>query len=291
MKRIRGLLFFLVASALLLTASEGKEIKVAAGEIRTPAINAFNSRLIILGKVDESVFLVGGKLILEGEVRGDVICIASQVTIGEKAVIGKDLIVIGGRLEKAEGGRIGGQLYHVRTRKDLKNIASSMLPFLPEAGGLTFFKIIKIFFWLILTLLTLLILPAQVGRAAAMLGETPLRHLLRGLATLLAFALLLLGFLLMSLVLIGIPLLILLIAAYFLLLIFGRTVVFYQVGGRIAAAMKLKAGAPLFIVLGLAVYTLLKFLPFPGALLLVIIDLFAIGIGVSFFLRRRKSAA
>jgi hypothetical protein len=291
MKKIQSLLFFLLASALLLTAADGKEIRVAAGEIRTTAINAFNSQLIIHGRVNESIFIVGGRLILEGEVSGDVICIASQVVIGEKAVIGQDLIVIGGRLEKADRCKIGGQLYHVRTKNDLKKIASSLLPFLPEAGGKTFFKIIKIFFWLILALLTLLILPAQVGRAAAMLGEAPLRHLLGGLVTLLAFALLLLSFLLMSFVLIGIPLLILLIAAYFLLLIFGRAVVFYFIGARIAAAMKLKASASLFIVLGIAVYALLKFLPFPGALLLIVMDIFAFGIAVGYFMRRRKPVA
>ena len=291
MKKIHFLLFFLVAAGLLLSAADGKEIKVAAGEIRTTAINAFNTSLRIQGKIDESIFLVGGTLILDGEVSGDVICIASKVAIGENAVIGLDLIVIGGNLEKAERSKIGGQLYHVRTQKDLKKIAGSMLPFLPESGGLTFFKISKIFFWLILTLLTLLILPAAIGRAAVMLGEAPLRHLLRGLITLLAFALLLLSFLLMSIVLIGIPLLIMLIAAYFLLLIFGRAVVFYFIGARIAAAMKLKVGAPIFIVLGVAIYTLLKFLPFPAALLLIVMDIFAIGSGVSFILRRRKSGA
>ncbi len=289
MSKIYGLLF-LLSAGLFLTAADGKELKVAAGEIRTRPINAFNSVLTIQGRVDESIFLVGGKLSLEGEVSGDVICIASRVTIGEKAAIGRDLIVIGGRLEKAERCRIAGQFYHVRTREDVKKIASSMLPFLAESKGLTFFKIIKIFLWLILALLTLLILPAQVGRASVMLGEAPLRHLLHGLATLLVFALLLLSFLLMSIVLIGIPLLILLIAAYFLLLIFGRAVVFYFVGGRIAAAMKLKAGAPLFVILGIAVYTLLKFLPFPAALLLIFMDVFAMGIGVSFFLHRRKTA-
>ncbi|HUU05272.1 MAG TPA: hypothetical protein VMZ49_05250 [Patescibacteria group bacterium] len=291
MKKIHFLFFFLAAAGLLLSAADGKEIKVAAGEIRTTAINAFNTSLLIHGKVDESIFLVGGTLILDGEVSGDVICIASQVTIGEKAVVGLDLIVIGGRLEKAERSKIGGQLYHVRTKKDLKKIASSLLPFLPESGGMTFFKISKIFFWLILTLLTLLILPAAIGRAAVMLGETPLRHLLRGLVTMLAFALLLLSFLLMSIVLIGIPLLIMLIAAYFLLLIFGRAVVFYFVGGRIAAAMKLKVSAPLFIVMGIAIYTLLKFLPFPASLLLIVMDIIAIGSSVSFILRSRKSAA
>lgn len=291
MKKTLALAFLLTASGLFLAAAGTKEIHVNTGQTRASAINTLYSRVFISGKVEESVFLLGGELHLEGEVSGDVICLGAKVEIGDQAVIGKDLIVIGGSLAKAEHARIGGQLYRVRTQRDLKKIAGSMLPFLPDSSGLTFFKIIKIFFWLILALLTLLILPAQVNRAAVLLAEAPLRHLGRGLVALLAFALLLLSFLLMSLVLIGIPLLFLLLAAYFLLLVFGRTVVLYFVGSRIAAALKLKSGAALFIILGVALYSLLKFLPFPFGLLLVVMDFFAIGIGVSAFLSRRKSAA
>jgi hypothetical protein len=290
MKKSLGLALFLAATGLLLAASEKKAITVAAGETRTAAVNAFNARLDIRGKVDESVFLLGGSLSLDGEVTGDVICIASQVEIGERAVIGRDLIVIGGHLLKAEGSRITGEVYNVRTQKDLKRIASSLLPFLPESGGLTFFKIIRIFFWLILTLLALAILPRPVTQAAAMLGEAPLRHMLRGLLTQLAFVLLLVVFLVLSFVLIGIPLLIVLLAAYFLLLIFGRAAVFYFIGDSICRFLKVKGGAALFIVLGLAAYTLLKFIPFLGFLLVFFLDLFAIGIGMGYFLRRRKAA-
>ena len=67
------------------------------------SINAFNARLDIDGKVDESVFLVGGSLRLNGEVSGDVICIGSQVEIGDGAVIGRDLIVIGGQPGQGPG--------------------------------------------------------------------------------------------------------------------------------------------------------------------------------------------
>lgn len=291
MKKILALACLLAASGLLQATASAREIRVEPGQTRSSAINAFRSRLFIGGKVDESVFLMGGQLRLEGEITGDVICLGSRVEIGDAAVIGRDLIVIGGSLAKAERARIGGQLYHVRTQRDLKKIASSMLPFLPEGGGRNFFKIIKIFLWLFLALLTLLIMPGPVERAAVLLAERPLRHLWRGLAAELAFALLLLSFLLMSLVLIGIPLLFLLLAAYFLLLIFGRTTVLYFAGSRLAAALKLKGGGALFVILGIALYALFKFLPFPFGLLLVVMDFFAIGIGVSFFLRRRKSAA
>ena len=232
MKKYALLLIFLVAGGLLLSAAGSKEITVARGETRRTAINAFNARLAIHGTMQESVFLMGGSLLLDGEVSGDVICIGARVEIAATALVGRDLIVIGGRLDKAEQSRVDGEIYNIRTSQDLKKIAGSLLPLLPESDDMTFFKVVKLFFWLVLSLLTLAIFPVQVGQAAAMLPEAPLRHLGRGLLALLLFVLLLFAFLLLSFILIGIPLLILLMAAYFLVLIFGRAAVFYFIGER-----------------------------------------------------------
>jgi len=290
-KKALLLILFLAAGGLFLTASGKKEINVAAGETRDAAINAFRARLAISGRVDESVFLMGGSLRLDGEVTGDVICVAAEVEIAATAAIGRDLIVIGGSLSRAEGSRIAGRVYDVRSHRDMKQVAASVLPFMPETGGMTFFQVIKIFFWLILALLALAVFPAQVAQAAAMLPRQPWRHLGRGALTVLVFLLLLLAFLLLSFVLIGIPLLIVLMAAYFLLLIFGRAVVFHFIGERACAALKLRANPAFFIVLGVAIYALLKFIPIAGGLLLVIWDLFAVGVGVEFILRKRKSLA
>jgi hypothetical protein len=291
MKKPALALLLLAAGGLLLGATGAKDITVARGETRATAINAFNTRLAVHGRLDDSIFLVGGSLRLDGEVTGDVICIAARVEIGATAQIGRDLIVIGGSLDKAGQSRILGELYNIRTSKDMKKIAGSLLPFLPESGDMTFFKVIKTFFWLILSLLTLAIFPLQVGEAAAMLPKAPWRHLGRGLLALLAFLLLLLAFLLLSFILIGIPLLIMLMAAYFLVLIFGRAAVFYSIGDQACRWLHLKANPALFIVLGVAAYSLLKFIPYLGGALLVILDLLAAGVGVGYFLRRRKAAA
>jgi hypothetical protein len=291
MKKYPLLLLFLAAGGLLLGAAGDKRITVPRGETRQAAINAFNAQLSVQGKLAESIFLLGGSLRLDGEVTGDVICIGARVEIAETALIRRDLIVIGGRLDKAEQSRVYGEVYNIRTHSDLKKIAGSLLPFLPESGGMTFFKVIKIFFWLVLSLLTLAIFPLQVNQAAAMIPASPLRHLGRGLLALLFFLLLLLGFLLLSFILIGIPLLIMLMAAYFLVLIFGRAAIFYFIGDRACRGLRLKGNPALFIVLGVAAYTLLKFIPYLGGGLLVLLDLLAAGIGVGFFLRRRKSLA
>jgi hypothetical protein len=291
MKKAPLLVFILIGSTLLLAAKSSKSIQVAPGTTHAGSINAFNASLDIGGKVDDAVFMIGGHLKLSGEISGDVICLGSQVEINNGAVIGRDLIVIGGHLDKAPGCKINGEFYYVRTKEDLKKITRTVLPFLPGSGGLTFFKISKIFFWFILVMLALLLLPVQVNLAATMLKKSPPRTLALGSLALLIFILLLLIFIILCLVLIGIPLLLILIAAYFLVLIFGRTVVFYFIGSKIASFLKFKGNAVTFVIMGTAIYALLKFIPWLGAPLLIILDIFAIGSGVGFFLDRRRTAA
>jgi len=281
----------LLASTGILPAAAPREIIVAAGETRAAAVNAFKARVEIRGRLDESLFLVGGSLRLGGEVSGDVICVAADVEIGPGAVIGRDLIVLGGRLRRAGDSRVAGRVYDIRSREGLRQVTASLIPFLPESGGMTFFKVIKIFFWLILALLALAVFPAQVAQASGMLPRAPLRHLGRGLAALLLFLVLLLAFLLLSFLLIGIPLLIVLLAAYFLGLIFGRAAVFHFVGERACRFLRISAGPAFFIVLGAAVYTACKFTPYAGGILLALMDLLAVGVAAGFFLRRRRASS
>jgi hypothetical protein len=289
MKKGFFLAFVLLSGALLPAAGNNKDILVPLAATQSGNINAYNSFLDIAGKVDGAVFLVGGRLRLSGAISGDVICLGSQVDIQDKAVISRDLIVIGGRVNKAPGCMINGGFYYIRSREDLKKISRTLLPFLPASGGLSFFRISKIFFWFILALLTLAVLPLPVSRAAELLKKSPLRCGAYGLLALLIFILALLIFIILSLVLIGIPLLFALLALYFLLLIFGRTVVFYFIGAQLASFLKLKDNAILFVVLGTAVYALLKLLPWFGAPLLIGLDIFAMGIGSGFWLLRKKS--
>jgi hypothetical protein len=289
MKKSLLLAIWLIGGALLAASGDGKTIVVPVGATRTSNVNAFHSSLDIAGEVKASVFLVGGRLRLSGEISGDVICLGSRVDILDGAVIGRDLIVIGGRIDKAPGCKINGDFYYVRTREDLKKITRTLLPFLPEGGGLNFFRIIKIFFWFILALLCLAVLPVQVSRAADAFNGSPLRFGGFGLLALVIFFFALLICIVLSLVLIGIPLLLALIVLYFLILIFGRTVIFFCVGAQLAALLKVKHNAILFVVLGTAVYALLKLIPWFGTPLLLGMDIFAIGIGTGYFLKSKRT--
>ncbi len=290
-------LFLLLAAVRPLwpsSAAHPNDILIGPRETYPRAITSWNGSVEIRGVVTDTVLLFGGRLVLSGEIRGDLVCIGSRVEIRDGARIGRDVILIGGRLQRSETSRIQGEFFHIRTREDFKKILGSLLPFLPGTGGLLFFKIIKTVFWLILMLLVLAVFPRRVAAALERLEASPWRAAAVGLLCLFAFVFLLVMFVILSFVLIGIPLLLLLIVAYFILLIFGRTVALAAAGKHGLRLLGVKATGPLpWLVAGVALYAGLKFLPLAGVALLVVIDVFALGIGLEYLasrLKRQKAA-
>lgn len=286
-------LILLAALPLWATAGNGQtqDIVIGAHETYPRAITSWNGRIVIRGIVTDTVLVLGGKLVLSGEIRGDLLCIGARVELQENARIRRDMIIIGGTLQRAETSRIDGEFFYIRTKDDFKKILSSLLPFLPGTGGQIFFKIIKIIFWFILMLLVLAIFPQRIHMALERFSVSVLRCGEIGLLALIAFVFLLVLCIILSFVFIGIPLLLLLIIFYFVLLTFGRTVVLSHVGHRAMSLSGFKSNNPVFwLTTGALVYMLLKFLPFLGALLLIGIDIFAIGVGITNLFRSRRAS-
>lgn len=277
--------------AIHLAASPAESLRIEPGQTHPKSITSFGGSIEIRGKIEESVYLIGGRLVVSGEIGQDVICIGSTVEIMENALIRKDLIVIGGKLNKSEKSKINGEFFYIRTRDDLKKMAQTLLPFLPGGADISFFKIIKIVFWLILSLVMLAIFPVKITEACDLLERAPGRVSVIGIASMILFVFLLLAFVLLSLILIGIPLLLILIVGYFAALVFGRAVVFYFLGRKIADSLNRKnINPPVFLLIGVLVYGIFKFIPFVGVLFLVLLDIFVIGISVGYFFRRKLFA-
>jgi hypothetical protein len=283
-----SVVLFLMSAIVLAASSSPSTMVVENGQTYPKSITSFGREIEVRGTVEESVYLIGGKLTISGRIGQDVICFGSHVEIGDGAVIQKDLIIIGGSLVRAETAKVGGEFFYIQTRDDLKKFAQSLLPFLPDSADISFFRIIKVFFWLILALVTLAIFPAKVAEASALLEKRWRKVGVIGIVALIFFILFLLAFIILSLILIGIPLLLILIAGYFIVLVFGRTVAFYFMGRKISAIMNRRSVNPTFFVLiGVLIYGIFKFIPVAGVLFLVFLDVFVIGIGVGFFLRRK----
>jgi hypothetical protein len=79
-----------------------------------------------------------------------------------------------------------------------------------------------------------------------------------------------------------------LILLYLITFVFGRTVIFYYIGIKLSRLFKFKNITPaIFIMIGAIFYALLKFLPILGPILLIALNIFELGIGVSYFLRKK----
>ena len=279
---------FLMCAIVFAASSTQPNMVIENGQTYPKSIASLGREIEVRGNVEESVYLIGGKLIISGNIGQDVICLGSHVEIRDGANIQKDLIIIGGSLVRAETAKVGGEFFYIRTRDDLKKFAQSLLPFLPGSADISFFRIIKVFFWLIVSLVMLAVFPAKIAEASALLEKRWRKVGVIGIVAFLFFILFLLAFIVLSLILIGIPLLLILIAGYFVVLVFGRTVAFYFMGSKLSSLLNRKSINPTFFVLfGVLTYGIFKFIPVAGVLFLIFLDIFVIGIGVGFFLRKK----
>jgi hypothetical protein len=291
MKRLILLLIIeiLVVTGMLYPGSDfkmEKDLALAANETFDHSIVSFKGTLDIKGNVKESVLLIGGKLTLDGIVGEDIICIGSRVTVGKHAVIKRDFFVIGGSLEKDHEAKVEGEFFYFKF--DLKRIENTIIPILSDSRTFTLFKAVNIIFWFIIALIVFAIVPRKINYAEEIFNHHRLRIGIIGLLALFSFIFLLFIAIILSFVIIGIPLFIALILTCLITYIFGRTVVFYFIGIKLTQLMKVKNIPPAaFILVGAIIYALLKFLPILGPVLLVILNIFEFGIGVSYFFRKK----
>ena len=263
-----------------------KNLSIPVGESYPASIMSWGGTLHIDGTLKGTIILLGGRLELDGVVEEDVICIAAHIHIGQQALIKGDLFVIGGKLNRHPQSVVHGE--YVNLKVDLKKIESTLIPILSDSRSLAFFKILKIILWLIITLLVFAVVPKQVNHAEEIFHAHILKLGILGILSDLTFIFLLFAFIVMSFFIVGIPLLFLLIIFYFMIYIFGRTVIFYFIGLRLAHLLKLKNLTPaLFIVMGTAVYAILKFIPFAGPLILILMNILEVGISIGFLLRKK----
>lgn len=291
MKKLFLLLFIeiLIVTGLLFPASDfkmEKDVTLPENETCSHSIVSLKGKLDIKGSVNESVLLVGGSLSLDGVVAEDVICIASRVTIGKNAVIKRDLFIIGGALEKDPGAKVEGEFFYFKF--DLKRIENTIIPILSDSRTISFFKAVNIILWFIIALIVFVVVPQRINSAEEIFESHLLKIGVIGLLALFCFIFLLFISIILSFVIIGIPLFIALILFCFITYVFGRTVMFYFLGIKLTHLVKLKTLPPaIFLLVGVILYALLKFLPILGPVLLVALNIFEFGIGIGYFFRKR----
>jgi hypothetical protein len=267
------ILLFLISGSLPLQSQQSftlkKDIVVAEGEVQDNIVT-FGGVADVKGRVKEGVIAFGGEIIISGEVGDVVLGFGSKITLESTAHIKGDVAAIGGTLIKKSGCIVEGDTVYFRTSEDIKKLLEeglrgflsvSLIPLL------LIIKLISVFIWFLLALLVAAFFPRQISFASAQIRKSFWPIFGTGLLAIIIFSGLVVFSALLSLALIGIPILLALIIIGFIIKIFGRVILFYFFGESLINAFGKSRTSPLLtVVLGLILVSLVSFIPVIGVL-------------------------
>ena len=204
---------------------------------------------------------VGGSVTVNGKVRDSAVAVGGSVILGPDAVVGKDVVSIGGAVQQAQGSKIHGDVVELNIPG-----VSSLIPFFLEDTSSSWFwtfKIVSLLGFLALAVLLVALMPRPfdliTDNVLQNLGKVILWAVL-GLVVLLPLAF----FLVISVV--GIPLIALEVFLAGIAFLVGYIAIAQIIGDKIAVLMKRPALSVIWLtVMGLLALWLIGWVPFLGS--------------------------
>ncbi len=252
------------------TVSYRKEIRVGPGETQSK-IFSLGGDVTVEGRIREDVLVIGGSITVSGEVEKSVVGIGSRIVVRSTAVIGEDLAALGGTLEKEPGSAVGGDTIYFQTAEIGDKLFKDGL--LKSVFSLTFvpfvivIKLIIVFLWLVAAFAGAALFPKPLAFASERIRTSFWPVVGTGLLAVVLYTGLVLVAALLSIVLVGIPVLLALAAAGFAIKVFGRLAVFHFLGASFLRASGSRDATTVGAVLaGLLLYSLIGFIPVAGFL-------------------------
>ncbi len=280
--------------------SIGQDAELKAGD-SAPQVVVIGGTAKIEGAVDEDVVVIGGDAQIDGDVGRDVVVVMGTVHLGPKAVLHRDLVVVGGTSDVADGAKVEGRTQEVGIglpfgpflrlewlKSWLANCALKFRPLSLSVGWVWWFA--GAFF--ILYLLIAVLFPHPVECCLNQITARPATTFAVGILAkvMMPFVLLLLVF-----TVIGVFVVPFIVVGALLSLLVGKVALTEFIGGRIGAPLGLKGGErPLAaFCVGAVFITLLYLVPVLGLLTAIVLSLWGFGAAVTaiWIALRRESRA
>ena len=271
-----------IAPAVVLA---GEEIRLSPNDV-VEEILGWDQSVVIEGKVVHDVVIIGGSLDVKGEIGGSVLSIQGSVRLRSGSRVEGDVMTLLGCLEKEEESFIGGSLINLgRGESPFVRIFSRF----PDQYLSEFYspywitlKSTFLFAWLLICLAFSFIIPGGIVRASESVSRHFFRTLVIGFITFAALSLAALLFIMLSVVIVGIPLLVALSLFSVVAVIIGTVSVFYSLGHLFAD----KSGRPQLsgmvkIILGLIAAGILLFIPFAGLIAWLLLYILGLGAAIA----------
>jgi hypothetical protein len=210
--------------------------------------------------IAQQVVAVLGSVRVDGEVGDEVVAVLGSVDLGPRAVVRGDVVSVGGRVRRAQGSQVHGAVTEVSfadpsLRVNVEPWLGSWSPWVFGAFG-SFPRLLgSAFRFVLLALfasLAMIVARSTVEASAQRVSDNPIKATLVGLtAQLLVIPLLVLTAVILSISIVGIPLLLLLpfvVLALLFVALAGFSGTAYAVGQRFRRGMGMTPSSPLFDV-------------------------------------------
>ncbi len=275
----------ILSKSISMTPASG-DIVIQKDKTSESDVISVGHSVFVEGHVKGSVAALSGSVVIQGQVDSDVVALGGDVWMEPGAVVGGDLVVLGGRLfhsnvEQIKGKTLATTYFREELRRAFVTRGRTLLSTMTDRTALLW-RAARILAWFIIAVLVILFVPVQTAFAMDRFERDFARIAVIGFLSLIVFIGLLTLFSLMIKIIVGIPLMFLLLVSLFAMWGFGA-VAFYLTIGRLIVRWIFKRPLPLalYAILGLVGWSLLSFVPYLNLFIPYLVFIFALGISVA----------
>jgi len=246
---------------------DGDMLVIAKGQDIAEDVIVFAKSVLVQGVARRGVASFGGSVIVEGTVRGDVAVVGGTLEIRDGGIVHGDVIVVGGRLQRGPLGRVDGKVFATSVFEEkLLNLFSTPSKTLLSVNyslAAISWRLLRALTWLLMSLLIFKLFPMQIISASRRMRYDAARVLGVGMLAFLATGTALFVFLVLCVVLIGIPLIIIWLVFCLAAWIFGSVAFYYFFGDLVGRWLLRKETLSPNVIfpIGVVVYALLRLVP------------------------------
>ncbi len=251
-------------------------------------------KTVIVKKRAKGVLAIGGDVIVEGQVTGDVAAVGGSVIQKEGAYIGGDVFAVGGayKPESSSPLREEGRetVMYAGYEEEIRDLSQNPSSLFSPHFSLTFLaqRILSVLFWFVLSLGLATIAPGAVSRAIARFQLSTLKVIAIGVAAFLATTIGVIGSLRLLPDPLGVIFGIMAFAMLMLSYVFGRVALNVSVGKLLQKYLlgEKNSSETLAILIGVVAWTLVLSIPYVWTIALFV--LFSAGLGLVLTARSQR---
>lgn len=199
-------------------------VTIEKDEIRKGNLVVFGSKAVIDGTLKGDLVVIGGLVIVSGEVKGDVVIVGGKAVLLPNSQIKGEIVAVGSQIVRDPEAEVIGDSVTV-DESGVKIGAESFLPkmWLIKTG----YRLSILLTWFFVSFLTMLLFSKSIENTVETAAKSPAQSALAGF---LFHVGALLGCLLLSVTIIGIPLVIIGVFLWIITGVFGTTAGFVLMG-------------------------------------------------------------